>query len=81
MLYKIDYTIASEDGRKVATKWINHAADQTQAVKRMMNWFFENNPNSKIRLDSVMGVEITGDMSAVDVIDVLAKPHPIQKED
>ena len=69
MIYKIDYTQHSNEAVGGGSKWVNNVADQTEAVKKFMNWFFETYPNQKIRLEGIMAVEFVGDMSAVDVID------------
>jgi len=71
MLYKIDYTTRNE--RKSATRWVNHAADSTAAVKRFMNDFFVRSPDDAVRIDLITTVEIVGDMSSIDMIDAAVK--------
>ena len=67
MLHKIDYTTRNE--RKAGTRWVNHAADSTEAVKRFMNDFFVRSPDDAVRIDLITTVEIAGDMSGIDLID------------
>lgn len=67
MLYKIDYTTRNEHA--VGSKWVNHAADKTEAVTRFMNNFFATHPGDAVRIELVTSVEMIGDLSNVDVLD------------
>lgn len=71
MLYKIDFT-RRKDMSKV-TKWVNHAANSTEAVTRFMDWFFRKHPDDAVKPHSVMEVELIGDMGAIDLIDEAVK--------
>lgn len=73
MLYKIDYTSRGAGRETVESKWVNFCADQTEAVKAFMGWFFRCNPEARVKLTGVTEVEIIGDMSGLDFIDELAK--------
>ena len=67
MLYKIDFTGRNE--RKSGTKWINYVADSTEATKIFMESFFSENPGDAVRIDHITEVELTGDLSGVEIID------------
>lgn len=67
MLYQIDYTRRSDMAR--LTKYINHAADETEAITRFMDWFHSAHRNDAARPEKITTIEFTGDLSQMDVID------------
>lgn len=67
MLFKIDYTQLSDRSRK--TKFVNHAADKTEAVTRFMDWFFRAHPRDSVLPREVTEIEFIGDLSGIDLID------------
>jgi len=67
MLYKIDYTRRSD--LSTGSKWVNHAADKTEAIKRFLAAFFKATKFDGIRIDLITEVEIIGDLSDIDLID------------
>ena len=67
MLYKIDYIRRST--MQEESKFVNHVADQTEAVKRFMDWFFANNEGDAVKPVRSTCIEMIGDLSNVDVID------------
>ena len=85
MLYKLDYTTRNK--KEQGTKWVNFAADRTEAVTQFMDWFFAKQPDDAVRVELVTEVQIVGDMGAIDLIDQVAKPKrdydycPTCKED
>lgn len=73
MLYKIDYKTRSG---KTGEKFVNNAADRTEAVKRFMDWFFANNPDDAVKPTATMEIEFTGDLSQIDFIDAAIAEKP-----
>ena len=67
MLYLVQYTRRNK--RNSGEKWVNHVADATEAVRAFYDWFFRENSTDGVKIDRVLGVEFTGDLSTIDVID------------
>jgi hypothetical protein len=68
MLFMIDYTTRSAPQIKVC-KFVNHASDSIEAIKRFMNWFFRNHPDDAVKLQEVTEIEFIGDLANIDIID------------
>ena len=61
MLFQIRYTKRSD--HEQADELVDFVADQTEAVKKFMAWFFENWPGDAVRIDLVRQIEVIGDAS------------------